>query len=76
MENKTLEYRVNNQRFETKAEAVKYVFEQFGDNNLNALSVLTVELFEPTAFAFTTFMNAIDCRVLDTMTILGPASYK
>ncbi len=71
MESKTLEYRVNGQKFEAKAEAVKYAFEQFVDNNLNALSVVTVELIEPTGF-----MNAIDHRVLETMTILGPASYK
>jgi len=72
MESKTLEYRVNDQKFETKAEAVKYVFEQFVNNNLNALSIFTVELIEPTGF-----MGSIDHRVLDeTMTILGPAAYK
>jgi len=65
------EYRIENERFESAADAIDHAFKLFAASNLNAVEIRKVKRVEPRGF-----MNAIDHDVVGSMVIKGPANYK
>ena len=66
-----IEYRVQDEKFPSAADAIKYIFTVYATENINALEIRKVQLVEPHGP-----FNAIDHELLDTMSVKGPANYQ